>query len=135
MTLAAKWKDPMLRTFDPGQAKASGLPVGVLHYGLLTALSLTIVATLSATGLLLAVGLLIAPGAIAFLPVQSFGPMPVVSVAVCLAAMLGGTYASFHIDSAPAATVILVLTALFAAAFGRRLHRTRAASRGARGAG
>ncbi|PTW50245.1 metal ABC transporter permease [Rhodovulum kholense] len=129
LALAAKWRDLMLHAFDPAQARASGLPVGVLHYGLLTALSLTIVATLSATGLILAVGLLIAPGAIAFLLVRSFGRMLVVSVAVCLAAMLGGTYASFYLDSAPAATIILVLTAFFAAAFGRRLHLTRAASR------
>ncbi|RAP42608.1 hypothetical protein BYZ73_05005 [Rhodovulum viride] len=129
LALAAKWRDLMLHAFDPAQARASGLRLGVLHYGLLTALSLTIVATLSATGLILAVGLLIAPGAIAFLLVRSFGRMLVVSVAVCLAAMLGGTYASFYLDSAPAATIILVLTAFFAAAFGRRLHLTRAASR------
>ena len=48
-------------------ARASGLPVGWLHYGLLAALSLCIVATLSAVGIILAIGLLIAPGAIAFL--------------------------------------------------------------------
>ncbi|CAN0575634.1 unnamed protein product, partial [Ectocarpus sp. 12 AP-2014] len=80
--LLLKWKDLMLHAFDPIQARASGLRVGLLHYGLLTVLSLTIVATLSATGLILAVGLLIAPGAIAFLLVRSFGPMLVVSVRV-----------------------------------------------------
>lgn len=128
LALALKWKDLMLHAFDPAQARASGLAVGVLHYGLLTILSLTIVATLSATGLILAVGLLIAPGAIAFLLVRSFGRMLVVAVLVCLAAMLGGTYASFFLDSAPAATIILVLTAMFVLAFVRRLHLTRAAS-------
>lgn len=127
--LGLKWRDLMLHAFDPAQAQASGLRVGLLHYGLLTLLSLTIVATLSATGLILAVGLLIAPGAIAFLLVRSFGRMLVVAVMVCLAAMLGGTYASFYLDSAPAATVILVLTATFIMAFVQRLHRTRAASR------
>ncbi len=127
--LALKWRDLMLHAFDPAQARASGLAVGVLHYGLLTILSLTIVATLSATGLILAVGLLIAPGAIAFLLVRSFGRMLVVAVLVCLAAMLGGTYASFFLDSAPAATIILVLTAMFILAFVRRLQQTRAASR------
>ena len=48
--LLLKWKDLMLQAFDPAQAKASGLPVRLLHYGLLTILSLTIVATLSSTG-------------------------------------------------------------------------------------
>lgn len=113
VAMVVKWKDLMLHAFDPAQARAAGLNVNVLHYGLLTVLSLVIVATLSATGLILAIGLLIAPGAIAFLIVRQFGWMLVVSVIVNMAAMLGGTYLSFFIDSAPAPTIILVLTAMF----------------------
>ena len=120
--LLMKWKDLMLHAFDPAQARVSGLPVGMLHYGLLTVLSLTIVATMTATGLILAVGLLIAPGAIAFLVTRSFGRMLAVSVLVCLIAMLGGVYASFFLDSAPAPTVVLVLTALFLIAFLRKMR-------------
>ncbi|TYC51344.1 metal ABC transporter permease [Rhodobacterales bacterium] len=127
--LVLKWKDLVLHSFDAAQAKASGLPVNLLHYGLLTALSLTIVATLSAAGLILAIGLLIAPGAIAFLLVRTFGKMLWVAVLVCMLAMLGGTYASFFLDSAPAPTIILILSAFFLLAFVRRLVLTRAASR------
>ena len=126
--LFLKWKDLLLHSFDPAQAQASGLPVRWLHYGLLTALSLVIVATLSAVGLILAVGLLIAPGAIAFLLVRTFRGMLVVSVLVCAMSMLLGTYASFFLDSAPAPTIILILTALFIAAFLRRQHLNRLAS-------
>lgn len=126
--LLLKWRDLMLHAFDPAQARASGLPVGLLHYGLLAILSLTIVATLSSTGLILAVGLLIAPGAIAFLLTRSFGRMMAVSVAACLVGMLGGVYLSFFLDSAPAPTVMLVLTALFLIAFARRTILIRRAS-------
>ncbi|SIT10159.1 metal ABC transporter permease [Paracoccus saliphilus] len=126
VALLLKWKDLMLHAFDPAQAQASGLPVAILHYGLLTILSLTIVATLSATGLILAVGLLIAPGAIAFLLVRSFGRMLAVAVLVCLVAMLSGVYLSFFLDSAPAPTIILILTALFIVAFIRRTSQVRA---------
>lgn len=126
VALLLKWKDLMLHAFDPAQAQASGLPVLILHYGLLTILSLTIVATLSATGLILAVGLLIAPGAIAFLLVRSFGWMLAVAVLVCLVAMLSGVYLSFYLDSAPAPTIILILTALFIVAFIRRTSQMRA---------
>lgn len=118
--LALRWKDLMLWSFDPAQARVSGLPVGWLHYGLLTAISLAIVATLTATGLVLAVGLLIGPGAIAFLTVRSFGRMMIVACGASLLAMLSGTYASFWLDSAPAPTIILVQTALFVLAFLRR---------------
>lgn len=127
--LILKWKDLMLHAFDPAQAKASGLRVGLLHYGLLTLLSLTIVATLSATGLILAVGLLIAPGAIAFLVVRRFGAMLIVAVAACLSAMILGVWLSFWLDASPAATIILVLTAMFLIAFLRRSLQIRAQSR------
>lgn len=126
--LILKWKDLLLHAFDPAQAQASGLRVGLLHYGLLSVLSLTIVATLTATGLILAVALLVTPGAIAFLSVRSFGPMLIVSVGVCAASMLLGTYVSFFLDSAPAPTIVLILTAVFIAVFIRRLYATRAAS-------
>jgi manganese/iron transport system permease protein len=127
--LVLKWKDWLLHSFDPAQAQASGLWVNALHYGLLTALSLTIVATLSAAGLILAIGLLIAPGAIAFLLVRQFKTMLWVAVGVNMAAMLLGTYLSFFLDSAPAPTIILILSALFILAFVRRQVQTRRASR------
>lgn len=127
--LLLKWKDLLLHSFDPAQAQASGLPVNVLHYGLLATLSLTIVATLSAVGLILAIGLLISPGAIAFLLVRKFSTMLWVSVLICMGAMLTGTYLSFFLESATAPTIILLLSALFIVAFIRRLILTRNASR------
>ena len=128
LMLMLKWKDWLLHSFDPAQARASGLWVNWLHYGLLAALSLTIVATLSAAGLILAIGLLIAPGAIAFLTVRKFSTMLWVSVIVCMTSMLLGTYASFFLDSAPAPTIILIMTAQFIVAFVRRQIITRRTS-------
>lgn len=110
-------RDFLLHAFDPGQAKAAGLPVGVLHYGMLVILSLTIVATLKAVGIILAIGLLIAPGAIAFLLTKRFERMLVISTAVTLFSGFTGIYLSFYLDSAPAPTIILVLTAIFIASF------------------
>ena len=128
LLLLLKWKDWLLHSFDLAQARASGLWVNWLHYGLLAALSLTIVATLSAVGLILAIGLLIAPGAIAFLLVRKFSTMLWVSVVMCMFAMLFGSYVSFFLDSAPAPTIILVLTAIFLLAFIRRQIITRSMS-------
>ena len=79
-------------------------------------------------GLILAIGLLIAPGAIAFLVVRKFSTMLWVSIIVCMASMLLGTYASFFLDSAPAPTIILIMTALFIVAFTRRQTITRRTS-------
>ncbi len=126
--IVLQWKDLMLHAFDPIQARASGLRTGLLHYGLLTAISLTIVATLTATGLILAVALLIAPGAIAFLLQRELRVMLWTAVVVNLLTMCGGIYLSFWIDSAPAPTIVLVQTALFLIAFARRSRQVRRAN-------
>ena len=125
LAIALKWKDLLLHSFDPAQAQASGLPVRGLHYGLLAALSLTIVATLAAVGLILSIGLLIAPGAIGFLLTRTFMRMMIVAVLVNMSSMLMGTYLSFFIDSAPAPTIILIQTAIFIGAFAYRTRMNR----------
>ena len=122
--------DLVLHAFDPTQARAAGLRTGLLHYGLLSLLSLTIVAALKAVGIILAVALLIAPGAVAFLLTRRFGAMLAVAVAVALACSLGGTYLAFHLDSAPAPTIVLLMTIVFVAAFVASIRRTARASRG-----
>ncbi|MBO0344853.1 metal ABC transporter permease [Roseibium sp. CAU 1637] len=122
------WKDLLLHAFDPAQAKAIGLRVKWLHYGLLCVLSLTIVGTLKAVGLILAVGLLIGPGAIAFLITRRFAQMMMVAVGVTVLSLTGGIYLSFFLDSAPAPTAILLMTALFLATFAWKLFQTRSVS-------
>jgi manganese/iron transport system permease protein len=125
LILMLKWKDLMLHSFDAMQAKASGLSVGILHYGLLTMISLGVVATLAATGLILAIGLLIAPGAIAFLLTRRFAHMLWLAVGISVSAMIMGIYLSFFINSAPAPTVILILTFWFMLAFVYRMARVK----------
>lgn len=119
------WKDFLLHSFDEVQARVSGLNVTLLHYALLTFLSLTIVATLSAIGLVLAISLLIAPGAIAFLLVRRFSTMLWLACVINLATMLAGVYLSFNLDSAPAPTIVLIQSALFIFALVRRLSITK----------
>ena len=117
MGLLLKWHDLVLHSFDPTQVQTAGLSNNIIHYTLLAALTLTVVATLRTTGLILAIGLMIAPGAIAFLISKKFSTMLLASVSICIFSMLFGTYASFYLDSAPAPTVILVLTSIFVLAF------------------
>lgn len=117
LMIIIKRKDMLLHAFDEQQARAIGLPVRLLYYGLLTMLSLTIVAALKAVGIILAIAVLIAPGAIAFLVTKSFSTMLLTAAAIAAAASLIGVYASFFIDSAPAPTIVLVLTLGFGLVF------------------
>ena len=122
--LGIKWRDFLLHAFDPAQAKAVGLRVGLLHYGLLCLISLAIVGALKAVGIILAIAMLVAPGAIAFLLTKRFGAMLALSVVIAVVASLLGVYLSFFIDSAPAPTIVLLLALLFVAAFVATAVRT-----------
>jgi manganese/iron transport system permease protein len=123
--IAVKWKDFLLHAFDPAQARVVGLRVGLLHYGLLCLISLAIVGALKAVGLILAIAMLIAPGAIAFLVTRTFGAMLRTSLVIGVGASLLGVYLSFFLDSAPAPTIVLVMSAVFIAALLRSSLATR----------
>jgi manganese/iron transport system permease protein len=112
-----KWKDLLVFCFDPIQSKALGLNIKYLHYGLLILLSLTIVTILKAVGIILAISLLITPGAIAFLITKKFSHMLLYSIIISTASTLFGVYMSFYIDSAPAPTIVLVMTIVFIITF------------------
>ncbi len=55
--------------------------------------------------------------------------MLAIATLVCLGASFAGVYLSFFIDSAPAPTVVLILTGCFLIAFVRNSLRIRRASR------
>jgi manganese/iron transport system permease protein len=124
--LGVKWKDFLLHAFDPAQARAVGLRINLLHYGLLALISLTIVGALQAVGIILSIAMLIAPGAIAFLLTRRFSTMLLLSVAIAVIGSFVGVYLSFFIDSAPAPTIVLVLAIGFVLAF---IHATRGTAR------
>ena len=112
-----KRRDLLLYCFDPNHARSIGLPVRVLHYGLLVLLSLTIVASLKAVGIILVIAMLIAPGATAYLLTDSFERMLAIAVAIATASAAVGTIASFHIDAATGACIVLVQAFVFVLAF------------------
>lgn len=112
-----KGKDLLVFVFDRQHAKVIGLPVKALHYGLLALLSLTIVGALKAVGMILVIAMLIAPGAIAHLMTTKFQTMIFAAVGISVCCSFFGVYLSFFIDSAPAPTIIMLMSATFICAF------------------
>jgi len=117
----AKRRDLLLYCFDPQHARAIGLDIRVLHYGLLVMLALTIVTSLKAVGIILVVAMLVAPGATAFLVARRFEAMLALAMALSIGSSVIGTLLSFHIDGATGPTIVLVQLAVFTAAFATRL--------------
>ncbi len=112
-----KRKDILVFAFDPQHAGVIGINTKHMQYALLALLSLVIVASIKAVGIILVIAVLIAPGAISFLLTDRFDRMLLVSVAVATGCALAGIFGSYYIDSAPAPTIVVLLTLVFIAAF------------------
>lgn len=121
--MLAKRRDFLLHAFDPAHARAIGLPVKALHFGLLAMLALTIVAALKAVGIILVVAMLVAPGAIGFLTARRFDLMLLTAIAAAVTSSVAGTILSFHLDVATGPCIVVVQAVLFLAVLAHSLWR------------
>ena len=108
-----KSRDFMLYCFDPAYANVIGLPVKILHFGLLILLALTIVSALKAAGIILVIAMLIAPGAIGFVLSKSFDRMLMIALAASVFSCITGTILSFYFDAATAPFIVVIQAGLF----------------------
>lgn len=115
VVLGLKWRDLMLFCFDPNQARALGLRVGLLHVTLLLLLSAMAVAALQAVGAMLVVAVLVTPGATAYLLTDRFGPMLLIGSALGAVTSFVGAYASFYFDGATGGCIVTLQALVFLA--------------------
>jgi manganese/iron transport system permease protein len=115
-------KELLFATFDPLGAAASGLPVAVLEYLLLALLGVTIVVSIQAVGIIMVVAMLVTPSATAQLLVVRFGQLMAIAVVLAAVSAVVGLYASFYLNLASGASIVLIETLFFVAAllFGPR---------------
>lgn len=111
--LLLKRRDLLLYCFDESHARVSGLSPIALRYGLLAALSLTIVVAMQAVGVILVIAMLISPGITAFLLTKRFGTMLCVAIVCACMTSIAGVVISYHLDSATGATIVLTQAVLF----------------------
>ena len=87
-----------------------------LDYLFLALIALTIVISLQAVGIILVVAMLVTPAATAQLVSQSFGRLVAIAMAIGVVCPVIGLYASYWLNSATGATIVLVETAIFVVA-------------------
>lgn len=114
--VAVLWKELLYATFDPLGAAASGLPVGRLEYLVLALVALTIVVAVQAVGIILVVAMLVTPAATAQLLSVRYTRLMATAVVVGVGSAVAGLYASYWLDVASGATIVLIQTALFVVA-------------------
>lgn len=100
-------------TFDPELARLSGVRVHGLESLLLAVAALVVVVGVKTVGVVLVSAFVVVPAATAQLVGRTLGATLAFSVMVSLAATAFGLFASYHLNVAPGATIILTLGALF----------------------
>jgi manganese transport system permease protein len=110
-------RDLLLFCFDPAHARSIGINTGVLHYLLLSVLSLTAVAGLQTVGIILVVAMLVTPGATAHLLTDRFDRMTWIAVGSAVLSSLLGIYWSYWMDASTAGCIVVVQTGLFLLSF------------------
>jgi ABC-type Mn2+/Zn2+ transport system permease subunit len=118
----------LFSTFDPEVAEVSGLRVDRLDALLMVVLAVVILATTQVLGAVLVAATLVIPATVARMLTDRFARMLWLSTAIGAACGFAGMVASYHLDIASGAAVVLVGAALFTVVFaltGSRRGRSR----------
>lgn len=138
MTFAVFYKELKIATFDPALAASLGFSPVLIHYGLMTLVSVTAVGAFDHVGSVLVVALMIAPPSAAYLLTHRLSTMLWLSALIGVIAALGGYWVARLFDTnisgamATMSGVIFLLVLVFAPDQGliaRQLQRRERRSR------
>lgn len=115
--IALFYKELLVTSFDPTMAAAYGVPNRLVHYGLMTLLTLVTVAALQTVGIVLVVAMLITPAATAYLLVKRLQPMLWLSALFGVLSAVSGLYFSYKYNLPSGPVIVLTLTFIFILAF------------------
>ncbi|GAB1539101.1 metal ABC transporter permease [Scytonema sp. NUACC21] len=107
------YKELLFYTFDPLAAQAIGLPVNLIYFGLISAITLTIIASMHAVGVVLVVSLLIGPAITAYLLVKELHQMMIWGAVIGVIGSVNGMYISYYLNVPSGAAIVLVISGLF----------------------
>src|SRR5688572_27861748 len=114
--IALFYKELKLATFDAGLAAVLGFSPALIHYGLMTLVSVTAVGAFDQVGSVLVVALMIAPPAAAYLLTNSLSRMLVYSVLIGIASAIGGYYLARAVNGSLAGAMASMSGILFVVA-------------------
>jgi zinc transport system permease protein len=127
--LFLRWRHLAQWTLDEELAQANGIRVRALRYAMLLLLAATVVFSVKVVGILLVTSLLILPGAIGSLGARTLASVAGLSVASAVFSAGTGMVLSNTVDVPPGPATVLILFALFVAAFVARHHAERRQAR------
>ena len=117
LILALAYRPLLVLAFDPILAATLRLPVERLRALLLIIISITIVVSLQVVGIALVAAMLVTPAAAAFLLTRRLPAMAAASAIIGVLSGVVGLYASYYLNIASGAAVVLSATVFFLLAF------------------
>ena len=111
--LFAFFKELKISTFDAGLATALGFSPIMIHYGLMSVASITIVGSFDAVGAILVVALMIAPAATAYLLTDNLKKMLGLSVLFGVFAAIAGYWLAHWLDASISGSMTTILGIVF----------------------
>lgn len=109
------YKELKLSTFDASLAASFGFAPTMIHYGLMTMVSVTAVGAFDAVGSILVIAFMIVPPATAYLITDKLGTMLWLSVAIGIVGSISGYWLARQYDTTIGGTIVTMLGILFTA--------------------
>ncbi len=113
LTILLFYKEFLLISFDPVLATTLRLPTTFLRYLLLVLIAITIVTALQVVGIALMLAMFVTPAATASLLTRRLPSMMAVAASIGAVSGVVGVYASFYLNVASGAAVVLVASLIF----------------------
>lgn len=107
------FKELKVSTFDAGLSSALGISPMIIHYGLMSVSSITIVGAFDAVGAILVVALMIAPAATAYLLTNDLKKMIGLSLMFGVVAAIAGYWVANLLDASIAGSIATTLGFIF----------------------
>lgn len=107
------FKELKVSTFDAGLSSALGISPIIMHYGLMSVSSVTVVGAFDAVGAILVVAMMIAPAATAYLLTSDLKRMLGLAVFFGIISALGGYWLAHWLDASISGSISTVLGIVF----------------------
>ena len=107
------FKELKVSTFDAGLSSALGISPVIMHYGLMSISSVTVVGAFDAVGAILVVALMIAPAATAYLITSNLKKLLVLSILFGVFSALAGYWMAHLLDASISGSMTTVLGVVF----------------------
>ena len=107
------YRELIFYCFDHLAAKAMGLPVHFIHFGLMAGITLTIIASMQSVGVVLVVSLLTGPAATAYLLVRELHLMMSLGAVIGVIASVSGMYVSYYQNVPSGSAIVLIISGFF----------------------